>query len=127
MKIKKLLLVDDDAFLRDMYAIKFGDSNFDVQVAETGHQALTLIQQSPDFDVILLDMVMPGIGGIELIKEIKESFPKMKAKCIVLSNQGQDSDIAEAESVGADGYIIKAEAIPSDVVKQVSDIIGSKN
>jgi CheY-like chemotaxis protein len=126
MKSKKLLLVDDDAFLRDMYAIKFGDSKFDVHVAETGHQALALIEQSPDFDVILLDMIMPGIGGIELITEIKESFPKMKAKCIVLSNQGQDSDIAEAESVGADGYIIKAEAIPSDVVKQVVKIMSTK-
>ena len=51
-----MLLVDDDAFLRDMYAIKFGESNFDVQVAETGHKALSLIEQAPDFDVILLDM-----------------------------------------------------------------------
>jgi len=126
MKSKKLLLVDDDAFLRDMYAIKFGESNFDVQVAETGHKALSLIEQAPDFDVILLDMVMPGMTGIELISEIKESFPKMKAKCIVLSNQGQESDVAQAETVGADGYIIKAEAIPSDVVKQVVKIIDSK-
>jgi len=125
--MKKLLLVDDDAFLRDMYAIKFSESKFDVRVAETGHQALTLIQQSPDFDVILLDMVMPGMGGIELIKEIKELFPDMKTKCIVLSNQGQDSDVAEAEAAGAAGYIIKAEAIPTDVVKQVTKIIGSKN
>lgn len=126
MKTKKLLLVDDDAFLRDMYAIKFGESKFDVHVAETGHQALTLIGQSPDFDVILLDMVMPGMTGIELITEIKEAFPDMSAKCIVLSNQGQESDVAQAESVGADGYIIKAEAIPTDVVKQVVEIISSK-
>jgi len=119
-------LVDDDAFLRDMYAIKFGESKFDVHVAETGHQALTLIGQSPDFDVILLDMVMPGMTGIELITEIKEAFPDMSAKCIVLSNQGQESDVAQAESVGADGYIIKAEAIPTDVVKQVVEIISSK-
>lgn len=126
MKQPKLLLVDDDAFLRDMYAIKFSESKFDVHVAETGHQALTLIGQSPDFDVVLLDMVMPGMTGTELIAEIKESFPNMKAKCIVLSNQGQDSDVAQAESVGADGYIIKAEAIPTDVVKQVVKIIGLK-
>lgn len=124
--MKKLLLVDDDAFLRDMYAIKFGDSKFDVQVAETGHQALTMIKQSPEFDVILLDMVMPGMGGIELIQEIRELFPNMKAKCIVLSNQGQDSDIEKAKSAGADGYIIKAESIPTEVVRQVKEIIGSK-
>lgn len=126
MKTKKLLLVDDDAFLRDMYATKFTESKFDVHVAETGHKAVSLIEQSPDFDVILLDMVMPGMTGIELIQEIKELFPDMNAHCIVLSNQGQESDVAQAESVGADGYIIKAEAIPSDVVEQVTKIISKK-
>ena len=124
MKKKKLLLVDDDAFLRDMYAIKFGESTFDVHVAESAVQALTSIEKSPDFDVILLDMVMPGMTGVELIEEIHTSFPDMKAHCIVLSNQGQDSDIAEATAAGADGYIVKAESIPTDVVKQVSKIIG---
>jgi CheY-like chemotaxis protein len=124
--MKKLLLVDDDAFLRDMYAIKFSDSKFDVHVAETGLQALNLIEESPDFDVVLLDMVMPGMGGIELVQEIRGLFPKMKAYCIVLSNQGQESDIAEATSAGADGYIIKAESIPTDVVKKVSEIISNK-
>ncbi len=109
-----------------MYAIKFSESKFDVHTAETGHQALTAIEQSPDFDVILLDMVMPGMTGIELIEEIRAHFPDMKAKCVVLSNQGQESDVAKAESVGADGYIIKAEAIPTDVVKQVTKIMKRK-
>jgi len=121
--MKKLLLVDDDAFLRDMYAIKFGESNYDVQIAETAHQALTIITQTPNFDVILLDMVMPGMTGVELIQEINTAFPDMNACCIVLSNQGQESDIAAAKSAGAAGYIIKAEAIPSDVVAQVETLL----
>ena len=121
--MKKLLLVDDDAFLRDMYAIKFGESDFDVHIAETASQALTVLEKESDFDVILLDMVMPGMSGIELIKEIQTSFPDSPAKCIVLSNQGQDSDIADAKAAGAVGYIIKAEAIPSDVVKRVTQLI----
>jgi len=57
--------------------------------------------------------------GTELIKEIKSRFPDMKARCIVLSNQGQQEDIDEAMAAGAVGYIVKAEAVPSDVVKQV--------
>ena len=125
--MKKLLLVDDDAFLRDMYAIKFGESEYDVHIAETAQQALTVLEQSPDFDVILLDMVMPGMGGIELLTEIQVSFPDMNAVCIVLSNQGQETDIATATKAGAAGYIIKAEAIPSDVVKQVAKIISNKS
>jgi len=121
--MKKLLLVDDDAFLRDMYAIKFGEAKYDVHIAETAHQALTTISQTPDFDVILLDMIMPGMTGVELITELKTIAPDMNACCIVLSNQGQESDIAAAKAAGAAGYIIKAEAIPSDVVTQVAALL----
>lgn len=124
--MKKLLLVDDDAFLRDMYAIKFGQSDYDVHIAETAHQALSLIDQTPDFDVILLDMVMPGMSGVELMEEIKNVAPDMSACCIVLSNQGQESDIAAAKAAGAAGYIIKAEAIPSDVVTQVAALVSNQ-
>jgi len=124
--MKKLLLVDDDAFLRDMYAIKFGESGYyDVHIAATAHQALTLISQTPDFDVILLDMIMPGMTGVELIQEINNLAADMNACCIVLSNQGQESDIAAAKAAGAAGYIIKAEAIPSDVVTQVAALLSN--
>ena len=121
--MKKLLLVDDDAFLRDMYAIKFGESGYDVHIAQTAYQALSTIKKTPDFDIVLLDMIMPGMSGIELIEEINKSFPDMKACCVVLSNQGQESDISAAKAAGAAGYIIKAEAIPSDVVTQVAEFI----
>ncbi|MCA9363218.1 response regulator [Candidatus Kaiserbacteria bacterium] len=119
----RLLLVDDDAFLRDMYAVKFGECGHEVVVADSAMSALREIGQTPDFDVILLDMIMPGMTGVELIKEITAQFPEMKAKCIVLSNQGQTEDVEEAKASGAVGYIIKAESIPSDVVKKVEELI----
>lgn len=115
----KLLLIDDDAFLRDMYAIKFSENGYKVEVAEGASAALLKIEQNQDLDIILLDMIMPGMSGVELIKEIRTQFPDLKAKCIVLSNQGQPEDIREAEEAGAVGYIIKAESVPSDVVKKV--------
>ncbi len=122
----KILLVDDDAFLRDMYAIKFGECGHTVDVAEGGVLALSKLQQQSDFDVILLDMVMPGMSGVELIKEIKTRFPNLNSKYIVLSNQGQHEDIEEAKKAGAHGYIIKAESIPSEVVKKVEEFIKKK-
>lgn len=118
----KLLLIDDDAFLRDMYATKFTDSGYAVEVAESAATALTLIERNPDFDLILLDMIMPGMSGVELIETIRKEFPQLQAKCIVLSNQGQAEDIAEAKAAGAIGYIIKAESVPSDVVKKVEQL-----
>jgi CheY-like chemotaxis protein len=120
--VMKLLLVDDDAFLRDMYATKFSECGHTVDAAENAATALAKLQNDQSFDVLLLDMIMPGMSGIELMREIKNRFPDMKAKRIVLSNQGQHADIEEANEMGAEGYIIKAESIPSDVVRKVEAI-----
>jgi len=119
----KLLLIDDDAFLRDMYATKFTESGYEVEVADGAATTLRIIEQNPDFDVILLDMIMPGMSGVELMKAINKQFPDLGTKCIILSNQGQAEDIKEATAAGAIGYIIKAEAIPSDVVKKVEALM----
>ena len=119
----KLLLIDDDQFLRDMYAIKFRDSGFEVETADRATAAFRILRQSPDFDVILLDMIMPSMTGIDIMKTLREEYPEVKAKCIVLSNQGQESDIKAAKAAGAVGYIIKAEVVPSEVVRKVTKII----
>ncbi|MEN9922408.1 MAG: hypothetical protein RL097_685 [Candidatus Parcubacteria bacterium] len=121
--VMKLLLIDDDVFLRDMYAKKFSDSGHEVEVAEGATIALAKISRNPDLDVILLDMIMPGMSGIELIQAIKRDYPQCKAKCVVLSNQGQEEDIRAARAAGAVGYIIKAESVPSVVVKKIEALV----
>jgi CheY-like chemotaxis protein len=122
----KILLVDDDAFLRDMYATKFSELEHEVAASDSPLNALQLLEASQDYDVILLDMIMPGMTGVELVKTIKETYPKYDGKCIVLSNQGQSEDIEAATAAGADGYIIKAESIPSDVVAKVEKLVNGK-
>lgn len=117
----KLLLVDDDSFLRDMYAQKFGEAKHQVSAAKDGREAIRLLDEGNSYDVILLDMVMPGMGGIELIEKIK-GMGHDDVKCIVLSNQGEQSDIDAANEAGAAGYIIKAESIPSEVVAKVESL-----
>lgn len=122
----KILLIDDDVFLRDMYATKFTECGHIVDAAENATAALSKLQQTQDFDVILLDMIMPGLTGTELIGEIKARYPETKSKFIVLSNQGQQEDIDGAMAAGADGYIIKAESIPSDVIKKIESLFNKK-
>tara|TARA_B100000745_G_C19863052_1_gene287277 strand:+ start:157 stop:522 length:366 start_codon:yes stop_codon:yes gene_type:complete len=117
----KILLVDDDAFLRDMYATKFTEAGDEVAVATDGQKALALAGEE-SFDVIITDMVMPGISGVELLEQIKEMETSAKSVCIILSNQGEQEDIDAANAAGADGYIIKAESIPSEVVTKVHNI-----
>ena len=122
----KILLIDDDAFLRDMYATKFSEEGHEVISADGPLVALQKMETSSDFDVILLDMIMPGMTGVELVSVVREKYPDLKATCIVLSNQGQQEDIKAAMDAGADGYIIKAECIPSDVVKKVKELAAKK-
>lgn len=123
----KILLVDDDAFLRDMYAAKFISSNYEVQVAENAATALSIFQGGAVFDLVILDMVMPGTSGVDLLKLLKEQFPEQVKHCIFLTNQGQEEDIREATEAGAVGYIIKAHSIPSEVVKRVEEIMAKLN
>lgn len=114
----KLLLVDDDAFLRDMYATKFAEVGDKVDVAKDGAEALELVK-SNKYDAVVTDMIMPGISGSDLIKSIATCVPV----CIVLSNQGEQTDIDLALQVGAKGYLVKADSIPSEVVQKVHDLI----
>lgn len=120
----KILLVDDDVFLRDMYATKFGELGHTVTTAETGEIALEQMK-SETFDVVLLDMIMPGMNGVELLNKVKELKLTKTPKCIVLSNQGGKEEIEAAEKAGASGYIIKAELIPSEVVAEVTKLVSA--
>ena len=85
--------------------------------------ALHVLEGDTGYDLMLVDMIMPGMTGVELMTEIKRLLPTSKMKSIVLSNQGQDQDIAEAKEAGAVGYIIKAQSVPSEVVKRVEEIM----
>jgi CheY-like chemotaxis protein len=118
----KILLVDDDAFLRDMYATKFTELNHEIEVAETSEQAIAKLQDA-HFDVVLMDMVMPSMTGVELLKRIKSEKLGGNPACIMLSNQSEEHDKSSAKSEGALGYIVKAEHIPSEVVKQVVEMM----
>lgn len=116
------MLVDDDALLRDMYATKFTERGDLVETAETSAEALSKLEDN-EFDVVLLDMIMPGLAGADLIKVIKTNEKAKDTACIVLSNQSEEADIEAAKAAGAVGYIIKAELVPSEVVDKVHELI----
>ena len=100
----KILLVDDDAFLRDMYATKFTESGDTVVGAENGPKALLLLS-AETFDVVIMDMVMPGMTGTQLLQAINESALPNKPKCIVLSNQGEEANIPDSSFCKSSLYI----------------------
>ena len=115
-----IYLVDDDRFLLDLYSVKFKNAGHEVTAFGSGEELLGVLRKADVTapNAILLDLVMPGIGGFGTLEAIRKENLARGAKIIILSNQGQDSDIEKAKQLAADGYIIKASAIPSEVLAE---------
>jgi CheY-like chemotaxis protein len=120
---KKIMIIDDDRFLLDMYSVKFSEKGYLVEACEGAEAALAKIEGGYAPDICLTDIVMPNMDGFTLLEEInKRGLLKGVAK-IILSNLGQKEDIERGRSLNVDGYIIKASATPSEVVARVGEIL----
>jgi len=126
--MKRILLVEDDPFLIDIYTTKLKDSGFSVEVAKEGEEALRKLNEEK-FDLLILDIVLPQIDGWEVLEKIKNEKLKMKneslenLKIIVLSNLGQKEEVEKGLKLGATKYLIKAHYTPSEVVEEIKEII----
>jgi DNA-binding response OmpR family regulator len=118
----KILFVDDDKFLLDMYALKFSKNNFEVSTAQGADEALKVIRNGFDPDILLIDVVMPTMDGIEFLTTLRKENLIKKAVVIMLTNQGLSDDIVRAKKLNVDGYIIKSTTIPSEVMFEVGKI-----
>jgi DNA-binding response OmpR family regulator len=116
----RVYLVDDDRFLLDLYAVKFRNAGHEASVFSGGEDLLAALRKKDAAgpNAILLDLIMPGMSGFETLEAIRKDHLAEGSKIIILSNQGQDSDIEKAKQLGVDGYIIKASAIPSEVLAE---------
>jgi CheY-like chemotaxis protein len=118
----KILFVDDDKFLLEMYALKFSKNNFEVNTAQGSEEALKIIRGGFEPDILLIDVVMPGMDGIEFLSTLRKEELIKNSVVVMLTNQGLPDDIAKAKKLNADGYIIKATTIPSEVYSEVTKI-----
>lgn len=125
-KEKKILLVDDDKFLLDMYAVKFSKAGYTVKTADSTDAGLKLVRDGFVPDVMLIDIVMPGMDGLELVSVLKRDDLVPHGIIIMLTNQGSSDDISRAKKLNVDGYIVKATTIPSEVLGEVERVIGTK-
>ena len=115
----RIYMVDDDQFLLDLYAVKFKNAGHEVMVFSGGEELLKTLRKGDKApDAILLDVIMPGMDGFSVLEAIQKEKLVNTTKIIVLSNQGQEADIEKAKALGAGGYIVKASAIPSEVLAQ---------
>jgi two-component system, OmpR family, response regulator MtrA len=119
----KIIIVDDDDFLVNMYATKFGVSGISVDACSSGASFLEKMHAGAKVDLILLDIVMPSMTGLEALKKMRQDKLGEGIPVVMLTNQGDKKDISEAKELNIAGYIVKSAATPSEVVAEVINII----
>lgn len=119
----KIIIVEDDTFLSKMYYEKLSlESIFQVFTAESGRRALELIQKEVP-NLVLLDVMLPDVNGIQVLKEIKKDKELSSVHILMLSNLNEKEYISEALDLGADGYLIKAHFTPNEVVDKIKQVL----
>lgn len=121
----KVLVVEDDKFLRELITRKLDAENFDVIEAIDGEEGMEKAAvQNPD--LVLLDIVLPGIDGFEILKRMKADPNLSKIPVIMLTNLGQRDDVERGIKMGADDYLIKAHFTPSEIIERVKKVMREK-
>ncbi len=121
----KLLIVEDDKSIRDLYCLKLEKSGFEVFSAEDGGKGLDLAKKELP-DIILLDVMMPVMNGFEVLKQLRKYNDTKETPVIILSNFGEIDQMTNGFTAGATDYLIKAEHTPSDVVEIVNETLKNK-
>ncbi len=116
----KILLVDDDELIRDLYSEVLKDANFDVESAKDGQEGFEMLKLG-GYDVVLLDLIMPELDGVTVLRKLHDNPPgKPNKHIIVLTNLDFQPTLEEAMELGAESYLIKSAHTPDEVVEQVS-------
>lgn len=115
---KKILLIEDDPLLVDIYTTKLEQEGFKVMALTRGEKALETIEKEKP-DLVILDIVLPHVDGWEILQSLKQSDKTKGTKVMILSNLGQKEEIEKGLKLGADQYLIKAHYTPSEVAQEV--------
>lgn len=122
-KPKKIILIDDDKFLLDMYVTKFKSAGFDVTAFSSAQEALDNIKDGGEYDAVIFDIIMPGMDGWTFAGEYRTQNLLPNAKLVVLSNQNQQDDVQKSRDFKTDLFIVKALKTPSEVVQEINKIL----
>ena len=118
----KILIIEDDKFLRELITRKLKQENFETTEAVDGEEGLKKIKEIKP-DLILLDLILPGIDGFEVLAKMKEESPGGVIPTIILSNLGQREDMEKGLKLGAVDYLIKAHFTPNEIIAKVKQAL----
>ncbi len=121
----KLLIIEDDVFLRNLLVNKLTKDGYVISDAIDGPSAIKILQTEHP-DLILTDLLLPGMDGFALLGEFKKNPEIAKIPVIVLSNLGSQEDIDRVMALGASDYLIKANFTLDEIVKRINQILDEK-
>ena len=123
MIMAKILLVDDDALLLRMYQTKFENDGYEVMTVDDGDMVPAKIRKNKP-DLILLDIMMPKVNGLEVLQRLKKSQETKKIPVVLLTNLGgSEADVEKGFSLGAVAYLVKADYTPKEIVQKVKELL----
>ncbi len=120
-----ILLIEDDKFLRELIVKKLNKEGFSTLEAVDGESGIQLVEQKNP-QMLLLDLLLPGMDGFEVLRRLKENKATASVPVIVLSNLGQQEDTDRVSKLGAEDFLVKAKFTPGEIVDKVKDILNKK-
>ncbi|SRR5260221_7312917 len=124
--MRKILIAEDDFFIRDIYNKTFTLAGYEVKVSADGLDALQKAK-TMQFDIILLDIMMPLLSGLQVLRTIRAlNTPAKSTPIFMITNLGQQSTIEEAFGSGMDGYIIKSQVTPQQILDEINTFFNNK-
>jgi DNA-binding response OmpR family regulator len=122
---KRILIIDDDDLIRDLYEEVLKGEGFDVTVAKDGEEGLRHLKEG-GFDVVLLDVMLPKLDGIGVLTKIKETPPqKQNGPILLLTNLDHGPSLNQALTLGAHSYLLKADMLPPVLIENIRKLTGT--
>ena len=119
---KTILIVEDDKFLRELIAKKLAQEGYEISEAIDGEEGIKKIKEEKP-GLVLLDLILPGIDGFEVLSKMREDPSLVQIPVIILSNLGQKEDIERGLKLGAVDYLIKAHFTPAEIIEKVKNVL----
>lgn len=117
-----ILVIEDDKFLRELIVQKLIKENYQVSEAVDGEQGIKKIKEEKP-DLVLLDLILPGIDGFEVLSKMREDSNVSSIPVIILSNLGQKEDVERGLKLGAIDYLIKAHFTPGEIIEKIKNVL----
>lgn len=122
----KILIIEDEEFLLDMYKTKFEQAGYAIITANDGLEGFELAKKEQP-DLVLLDLILPKLDGFKVLEKLRQETSTKKIKIFILSNLGQSDEVNKGLATGADGYFIKANLTPSQLLEKINAVFNNQN